>query len=260
MQTSIKTPAWLSMPLIVIAFFLVLGCGEDAEPVKKPKVVREKIVVSKDKSAKAPVKVAQESPAASTIKQDAPKSGDTAIAQATPTTQKTPGGQTPTAIPDASAQTVEKAVAADTGSEQVPVLKVPEQKESAIATIAYRYDPKGRIDPFEPLFRQEEKGQKAVKSTSKRKRRIPTTPLEKVDLSQLKLVATLRATSGDRALVEDATGKGFIIKKGTYIGTNSGVVIEIIKDRVVVEEEVETILGEISIQKRELKLQKPPGE
>jgi len=73
-------------------------------------------------------------------------------------------------------------------------------------------------------------------------------------------VGIIFASSGNKALVEDASGKGFVIKKGTRIGINSGRVIKILKARVVVEEEAESILGKTSLVKRELKLQKPPGE
>ena len=51
-----------------------------------------------------------------------------------------------------------------------------------------------------------------------------------------------------------------MIKKGTYVGLNSGQVVKIEKDRVVIEEEIENIMGEFVIQKTELKLQKPAGE
>jgi type IV pilus assembly protein PilP len=60
--------------------------------------------------------------------------------------------------------------------------------------------------------------------------------------------------------VEDATNKGYPIKKGTYIGLNSGQVIQIERDRVVIEEEIENLLGEWITQTTELKLQKPAGE
>ena len=79
-------------------------------------------------------------------------------------------------------------------------------------------------------------------------------------MSQLKLVGIIFAPSGKSALVEDASGKGYVIKKGTHIGINSGRVINILKDRVVVEEEAESIFGKKTLVKRELKLQKPPGE
>jgi len=89
---------------------------------------------------------------------------------------------------------------------------------------------------------------------------MPTTPLERIELSQLRLRAVVRSASGNKALVEEASGKGYIITKGTFIGVNQGTVIEIQKDKIVVEEEIEDIQGEITVKKRELRLPKPPGE
>jgi type IV pilus assembly protein PilP len=127
------------------------------------------------------------------------------------------------------------------------------------------YKPEGRIDPFAPLFREEEPAATPISSTKKAsgkkvEHRPPTTPLEKVDLAQLKLKAILRTASGNKALVEEASGKGYIVKKGTYIGTRSGIVVAILKDRVIVEELIKDALGEGTIQEKELKLQKPLGE
>jgi type IV pilus assembly protein PilP len=114
------------------------------------------------------------------------------------------------------------------------------------------------VNPFLPLFSNAPPAPK----DKKKKERDPKelTPLEKVDLSQLKLVATLRATSGNKALVEDSTGKGYVINKGTFIGIHSGSVVEITSESIVVEEEIETLAGDVKIQKREIKLQKAPGE
>jgi type IV pilus assembly protein PilP len=124
------------------------------------------------------------------------------------------------------------------------------------------YNPEGRVDPFEPLFREEPVAAPvSVPITKKPKGPTrPLTPLEKVDLSQLELKAILRTEAGNKALVEEASGKGYIIKKGTYIGTRSGIVVAILKDRVIVEEEYEDALGKVTIQEKELKLQKPLGE
>jgi type IV pilus assembly protein PilP len=127
--------------------------------------------------------------------------------------------------------------------------------------VASTYDPKGRFDPFEPLFKEQPEAPVVTDVKGKQhERRIPQTPLERVALSQLKLSAIIRAPSGDRALVEDATGKGYVVTNGTYIGLNSGKVIQITKDRIVIEEEIENVLGELKIQNTELKLQKPAGE
>ncbi len=126
--------------------------------------------------------------------------------------------------------------------------------------IAGSYDPTGRFDPFEPLFKEQPNVEETTPKQGKRERRKPQTPLERVALSQLKVTAIIRSPSGNRALVEDATGKGYVVKKGTYVGLNAGQVIEIDKSRIVVEEEIESVMGELRIQNSELKLQKPAGE
>jgi type IV pilus assembly protein PilP len=117
------------------------------------------------------------------------------------------------------------------------------------------YDPTDKIDPFQPLIKDQ-----PVTEKKKERKRTPQTPLERIDLSQLKLVGIILASSGNRALVEEATGKGYVIKKGTYIGTNSGKVLQIDKDKIIIEEEFEDVLGNTKIRERELKLPKPPGE
>lgn len=147
--------------------------------------------------------------------------------------------------------------------------KIDDLKEKRIASVSKTiekiepseikdfYNSKGKLDPFKPLIREKPvalpvKHRKAV-------RRRLLTPLEKLDLSQLKLVAILRAPSGNKALVEEDSGKGYIVKKGTYIGTNAGRVINILPNKIIVEEEVEDIYGKISVRKKEIEL-KPPGE
>ena len=115
------------------------------------------------------------------------------------------------------------------------------------------YNTKGKIDPFETLFQEKPS---ATLKKAKRKRRTPRTPLEKLDLSQLKLVAIMRSPNGNKALLEDASGKGYVISKGSYIGTNAGKVVEIEKDRVIVAEEVEDAMGNVTIQRKELKINK----
>ena len=62
--------------------------------------------------------------------------------------------------------------------------------------------------------------------------------------------------NGNKALLEDASGKGYVISKGSYIGTKAGKVVEIEKDRVIVAEEVQDAMGNVTIQRKELKLNK----
>ena len=173
----------------------------------------------------------------------------------------------------------EAAIAATPTEEEIAAAEADVMGDSAIASIINlgrdveddgEYSPSGRLDPFEPLFKPEPPPKEepeepppepeTAEGQPKPERRVPRTPLERMDLGQLKLVGIIRAESGDRALVEEASGKGYIIKEGTYIGIHSGQVAEILYDRIIVEEKTEDVYGEASYRTRELKLQKPPGE
>ncbi len=66
---------------------------------------------------------------------------------------------------------------------------------------------------------------------------VPRTPLQEYDLSQLKLTAIVWMSGDDSfAMVEDSAGKGFTLKKGTFIGKRGGKVKAVHLDRVVIEE------------------------
>jgi len=204
----------------ITCFFLYCGCNDQQEKPQKATVISKKIVMPK--KVKQPVKKDQkiEAPKPEIKKQDLK-----------PETDKI-----------------------NTGPEQKPEQK-PELSET---TVTYKVEGK-KIDPFASIFRDASSAF-ADQNDKKKKKRIPLTPIEKVDLSQLKLVGIIFTPGGNKALVEDASGKGFVIKKGTHIGINSGRVIKILNGRVVVEEEAQSILGKTSLVKKELKLQKPPGE
>ncbi|MBT9439543.1 MAG: hypothetical protein GAS50_10185 [Desulfobacterales bacterium] len=207
----------------ITSLFLYCGCNDQPEQPKKATVISKKIVMPKKE--KQPINKDQK------IELSKPEIKKQALK---PKTSKTD------AVPD-----------------QKPNQKPDQKIELSETTVSYKAE--GKIDPFASIFRVESSAF-ADQNDRKKKKRIPLTPIEKVDLSQLKLVGIIFAPGGNKALVEDASGKGFVIKKGTSIGINSGRVIKILKGRVVVEEEAESILGKTSLVKRELKLQKPPGE
>jgi len=186
-------------------------------------------------------------------KEDASKKSDQIAKKVIPKAKK---------IPDSTASSKDKKEA----DKKVPVEQAVKQedvveeagKSEALAVVPDQYIPTGKIDPFVPLYNDEQVV--AAAKPTKKKRRGHLTPLEKLDLSQLNLLGVILAPSGNRAMVSEANGKGYVVTVGTYMGISSGRVIEILKDRIVVEEEVENILGKISLRKRELKLQKPAGE
>ena len=178
-----------------------------------------------------------------------------------PAVQKKITGQKPAPQKQPAPGQAAKVEAAGPDADQTaaPVEEAASELVEESLKLASTYDSAGRFDPFEPLFKEEPDAPVVVDQKSKREKRTPQTPLERVAISQLKLSAIMRTAKGNKAIVEDATGKGYVIKKGTYIGLNSGQVILIDKARVVVEEEIENVLGELIIQSTELKLQKPAG-
>lgn len=107
-------------------------------------------------------------------------------------------------------------------TDEVSILKPP----------PYRYEKFNRIDPFEPILKEEE-GK-------------PTTslnPLEKYDISELKLKAILYDPKNPLALVEDPEGNTYLLKRGDKIGKNNGKITRISRDNVYIIEKYEDIFG-----------------
>lgn len=116
---------------------------------------------------------------------------------------------------------------------KVAEAKEPEKKEEP----EYSYNPVGKPDPFKPFIQ--------LTPVREIPRTAPLTPLQKYDISQLKLVAIISTPEGSVALVEDATGKGYFVKKGTLIGKNEGKVTRILRDRVIIEETYLDVFGKV---------------
>jgi type IV pilus assembly protein PilP len=90
--------------------------------------------------------------------------------------------------------------------------------------VAYHYDPTNKPDPFRPFILLQKKSEAAI------------SPLQKYDLGQITLKAVVWGVEQPRAMVEDPTGKGYVIQIGTDIGKNNGKVIKIDDREVVVRE------------------------
>lgn len=139
------------------------------------------------------------------------------------------GGTPPSSLPSKTkSPAVEKKKEEPT---KVAEKKEPEKKEE----VEYSYNPSGKPDPFKPFIQ--------LTPVREGSRTGPLTPLQKYDISQLKLVAILATPEGNVALIEDATGKGYFLKKGTWIGKNDGKVTKILKDKVIIEEVYQDIFG-----------------
>jgi type IV pilus assembly protein PilP len=241
MMDIIKPIKYLLITVFVITFIGLTSCKDKTPQPSQPSVVKKKIATNSTPAATKETASATGTMATS----QKPKTESQNPTDAKPATSQQPasGAQPSQASPNA----------VDTTNSSSGLIE-----ESRL--IASTYDPKGRFDPFEPLFKEQPEVQVVTASKDKRKKRVPQTPLERVAISQLKLTAIIQAPSGNRGLVVDATGKGYVVEKGTYIGLNSGRVIDIEKDRIVIEEDIEDIMGEMKTQNSELKLLKPAGE
>lgn len=83
-------------------------------------------------------------------------------------------------------------------------------------------------DPFRPMTLR-------TRVDNGRKRE-NLSPLERFELSQLKLVGIVWDTKDPRAMIEDNAALGYVVKVGTPIGNNDGKVKAIHRNEVVVEE------------------------
>ena len=109
----------------------------------------------------------------------------------------------------------------------------------------YHYEPAGKRDPFlSPFYRQSES---AAPEEAK-------TPLQRFDLGQLKLVGVILEEQEPKALIEDSGGLGYIVTRGTPIGSKGGIITAIEPKRVVVEEYETDFYGKRQVQERELLL------
>jgi type IV pilus assembly protein PilP len=254
-----------------VGFLIVLpGCDQTSKKTATPKIVRKKIQAKTVQKAEAPdakaVASAKPAPTPEPVaKQTEP--GEQASPQAL-IAQKSEAAAEKTSKPKPPvAPKSDISIIQPPGTPQ-PGVKTGSEKEALASASAGAetqssskmppiYDPKGKIDPFEPLFKETPKVALVKKD---RKKRTPRTPLERIDIGQLKLVGIILAESGNRALVEEASGKGYVIKTGTYLGINSGKVVKIEKDKVIVAEEYEDVLGNVTLRNTEINLPKPPGE
>ena len=106
-----------------------------------------------------------------------------------------------------------------------------------------RYSSAGKRDPFRPFV---------LELRPKRRARENLSPLERVEVSQLKLVGIVWDLPEPRAMVEDSAGLGYVIKIGTPIGRNDGTVKVIAPKEVVIEENFFDFYG--TKKSREVKL------
>jgi type IV pilus assembly protein PilP len=114
--------------------------------------------------------------------------------------------------------------------------ETPAQADAATAAPVeqYLYDPTGKTDPFKSFISTREEKEKERAKTY----------LETLELSQLNVVVIVISPKNRWAMVQDSKGVGHVIKEGTLIGTNNGVVYKITQGEVIIREEYKDFRGQ----------------
>jgi Tfp pilus assembly protein PilP len=90
-----------------------------------------------------------------------------------------------------------------------------------------RFSPDGKRDPFQPM---------TLRTKTSSRPRENLSPLEQVELGQLKVTGIVWDIKEPKAMIEDSTGLGYIAQVGTPIGSHEGKIKAIHRNEVVVEE------------------------
>lgn len=133
----------------------------------------------------------------------------------------------------------------------VPVL---EQEDDT----SFEYVLEDRPDPFVP-FITEKATAPTVDMNEIVEKAETLTGMQLFEPGQLTLVALLRKGTEDIAMVQDFTGKGYVITEGTKIGRR-GVVKDITSNNVIIEETAETRAGKKIITEVVMTLKKEGEE
>ena len=142
--------------------------------------------------------------------------------------------------------------AGDQSSEKAEKILIKDPVEKETNTSGFRRG----IDPFSNLWlkRPDEnsRGNTPVEDCPK------GAVLKKLDLGQLNLIGIILTGSGNRALLQEASGRGHIITEGMCVGKTRSKAANILLDKIIFEEKKRDIgSGEISIHKKEMIIHKP---
>lgn len=240
---------------IFLGLLLLAGCDQEqkAEPVpSRPKVISKRIVQPASES-----QAVASGKTAGTVAVSAPSTGASAT--------DGPLAQAPGKIAQASPEKpAEKLASSPAPVTEEQAKKEQDEAKSVTAIPLFksnlRYDTKGRVDPFIPLLAEKPAAPAAPAAGEKPEgpKRI-LTPLEKMDLSQIKLVAVIQAGNRTLAMVEEASGKGYEVRLGTYMGRNGGQVTAIHPDSLTVTESYTDYQGKQRERTQEIKFHKNEG-
>jgi type IV pilus assembly protein PilP len=116
------------------------------------------------------------------------------------------------------------------------------KKDEPVAV--FQYVPEGRRDPFKSI----------IISSAKRTANESLPPLQRRELSELKLIGVVWGGLGYGAVIQTPDGKGYPVRKGTRVGLNNGVISQITTKEIIVRENFLDIFGERKIREITLEL------
>lgn len=147
-----------------------------------------------------------------------------------------------------SADNIKPAVNPESSSLHIQ-LEAPKERQIKKEMMAFllksefRYTPLVTLpDPFNPFVKsqQEEALEKASLEEFLPPEPIVLTPLQRMEISEIQrgFKGVLWGPMGRRAIIEDGTGKGYLVNIGTPVGNQDGVVSAIFRDRIIIKQKV----------------------
>ncbi len=112
------------------------------------------------------------------------------------------------------------------------------------------YTVQGVRDPFQPY---------EIIKLDDQSRMTAADILQNITLGQISLVGVI-LDNDPRALVQDASNTGYIIKEGMHIGENSGIVTKISSNGVTIKQHFKDYMGNVNTREVVLTLKKEEGE
>lgn len=124
-----------------------------------------------------------------------------------------------------------------------PEAAAKEVKSQVPSTKDYRYERVGKNDPFKPFVELDPAVRKAMAAAAAaaaakkaKESSLPISPLQRLEITAIKVVGIAGEGAQRKAIVEDRQRKFYPVRVGMYIGRNNGVIKEILADRIIVEE------------------------
>ncbi len=227
--------------IVGLTAVVLLGVGTAlAEPTTKQTLVAMSLLTGED----------QKPPVTPPPKPKAPPPGSTGQ---TPAQPAAPAAPAKPGMPAPAAGTPATTPAAPQAGAKPPATTPPAMTTATApgastppvdSAEGYSYDPKSRRDPFQSLT-------KIIKTASLQSQ-MP--PLQRVQISDMKLLGIMWGGYGYYGLIQTPDGKGYTVKDGMLLGTNNGVIKTITDKAIIVSEPTIDIAGRKSTKEVELLL------